>query len=65
MLVLVARGLSNLEIAERLFLSVNSVKTHVRAAYRKIGVSRRVDAVRWVLTHDLAGADEARVGPGS
>ena len=48
-LALIAAGMSNQEIAAHLFLSVNSVKTHVRSAYRKIGVSRRVDAVRWVL----------------
>ena len=61
-LALIAAGMSNKEIAERLFLSVNSVKTHVRSAYRKLGVSRRVDAARWVLTHratSAAGTEEA------
>ena len=61
MLTLIGTGMNNQEIAEHLYLSVNSVKTHVRSAYRKIGVSRRVDAVRWVLMHGVAGADEAGV----
>ncbi|HET6918485.1 MAG TPA: response regulator transcription factor, partial [Jiangellaceae bacterium] len=38
MLGLIARGLSNQEIADAVFLSINSVKTHIRTAYRKLGV---------------------------
>lgn len=37
---------SNAEIAADLFLSVNTVKTHLSAAYRKLGVNRRSAAVR-------------------
>jgi DNA-binding CsgD family transcriptional regulator len=40
-LCLIAQGLSNQEIADRAFLSINSVKTYIRSAYRKIGVERR------------------------
>ena len=54
----IAAGLSNREIADALFLSVNSVKTHIRTAYRKIGVSRRVEATRWAVQHGLE-ADSA------
>lgn len=44
----IARGMSNAEIAEQLFLSINSVKTYVRTAYRKMGVATRSQAVaRW------------------
>ena len=46
-LALIAQGLSNQEIAERAFLSINSVKTYIRSAYRKIGVQRRTQAVIW------------------
>lgn len=56
-LALITRGLSNEEIGAELLLSVNSIKTYVRTAYRKIGVSRRTQAVAWGLTHGLA-ADE-------
>jgi two-component system, NarL family, response regulator LiaR len=48
---LIARGLSNQEIAELTFLSINSVKTYVRTAYRKMGVSTRAQAVLWAVTH--------------
>ena len=49
MLGLIARGLSNQEIAEAAYLSINFVKTHIRTAYRKLGVTRRSRAVGWVL----------------
>jgi DNA-binding NarL/FixJ family response regulator len=48
---LICHGMSNLEIAEQLFVSVNSVKTYVRQIYQKIGVSRRSQAVAWGLSH--------------
>jgi len=38
--------LSNEEIAAKLFVSVNTVKTHIRHIYRKLEVSQRRDAVR-------------------
>jgi DNA-binding NarL/FixJ family response regulator len=50
-LELICRGLSNLEIADQLFVSVNSVKTYVRQIYQKIGVRRRAQAVAWGLAH--------------
>lgn len=46
-LSLIAGGWTNREIADVLFLSVNSIKTYVRSAYRKIGVTRRSQAVLW------------------
>jgi two-component system, NarL family, response regulator LiaR len=46
-MALIAQGLTNREIADRAYLSVNSVKTHIRSAYRKIGVERRSQAVLW------------------
>lgn len=49
----ICRGLSNAEIAEELFLSVNSVKTYIRTAYRKMGVGSRSQAVLWGFRHGL------------
>lgn len=48
-LVLIADGLSNEEIAQACYLSINTVKSYIRAVYRKIGVSTRAQAVAWVL----------------
>jgi len=53
-LSLIARGLSNQEIASQLFLSINSVKTYIRSAYRRIGVESRAAAVSWGIRHGFA-----------
>ena len=46
---MIAAGMSNQEIADRSYLSINSVKTYIRTAYRKIGAQRRSQAVRWAI----------------
>jgi NarL family two-component system response regulator LiaR len=45
-LALIARGLSNREIATQLFVSENTVKTHCSRAFDKLGAARRTQAVR-------------------
>jgi two-component system, NarL family, response regulator LiaR len=45
-LTLVARGLSNREIASQLFVSENTVKTHCARAFDKLGAARRTQAVQ-------------------
>jgi DNA-binding NarL/FixJ family response regulator len=50
-IALITQGLSNQEIADRAFLSINSVKTYIRTAYRKMGVERRSQAVLWGVKH--------------
>ena len=40
-----AEGASRKVLAKRLFVSVNTIKTHIAACYRKLGVSSRLDAV--------------------
>ena len=42
---LVAQGLSNREIGERLFLALNTVKGHNRRIFAKLQVQRRTEAV--------------------
>ena len=48
---LLTLGLGNQEIAEELYLSINSVKSYIRSAYRRIGVTSRSQAVVWCLQH--------------
>jgi DNA-binding CsgD family transcriptional regulator len=45
-LSLIAKGLSNREIAEHLFVSENTVKTHCSRAFDKLGARRRTQAVQ-------------------
>jgi LuxR family maltose regulon positive regulatory protein len=44
-LQLIAQGLSNREIGERLFLALNTVKGHNRRIYGKLGVKSRTQAI--------------------
>ncbi len=41
------------EIATRLFVTRNTVKSQVRSVYRKIGVSTRAEAVAWAIAHGI------------
>ena len=45
-LQLIAEGLSRQEIAAKLVLSLNTVKTHARNIYSKLGVNNQIQAVR-------------------
>jgi DNA-binding CsgD family transcriptional regulator len=46
---LVAQGLTNREVGERLFISKHTVDSHRRCIFRKLGLSSRVQLVRAVL----------------
>ena len=46
-LALITQGLTNQQIAERVYLSINSIKTYIRSAYRKMQVTSRSQAVLW------------------
>ncbi len=45
-LELIAQGLSNKEIADKLFVSLNTIKTHSSNLFLKLEVSRRTQAVQ-------------------
>ncbi|QDE31625.1 MULTISPECIES: LuxR C-terminal-related transcriptional regulator [Shewanella] len=44
-------GSTNLDIANQLFVSESTIKTHLYRAFRKIGVSSRGQAIAWAQTH--------------
>jgi len=46
-LELIAQGMSNREIAEKLFVSENTVKTHSSRVFEKLGARRRTQAVQF------------------
>lgn len=50
-LALICQGMSNQQITERAFLSMNTVKSYVRSLYQKIGVESRTQAVLWGVDH--------------
>jgi DNA-binding NarL/FixJ family response regulator len=50
-LALITQGRSNLEIAALMFVSVNTIKSYIRNAYRKIGVTTRRHAILWGVRH--------------
>jgi DNA-binding NarL/FixJ family response regulator len=52
-LALIARGLSNSEIGATLFLSANTVKTHINRVFTKTGSKSRAQAVRYAHDHGL------------
>jgi len=64
-LALITQGLSNKEIAEKLVVSVNTLKSHIRQAYRKIDVTTRSQAVSWAITHGFAPPDENSLESGA
>ncbi|MFC5495035.1 response regulator transcription factor [Nocardioides caricicola] len=58
-LELIAQGLSNDQIAAQEFISINTVKSSIRVAYRKIDVHTRPQAVAWAVRHGV-GTDIER-----
>lgn len=54
-LLLLQSWLTHTEIADKLFVSVNTVKSHARSIYWKLGVSCRREAVEVARRHSLLG----------
>ena len=66
-LALITQGKSNAEVAALTYLSPNTVKSYIRAIYRKIEVTSRTQAVLWGVNHgfspDHRRIDHWRGGP--
>jgi NarL family two-component system response regulator LiaR len=50
---LVSAGRDNPEIAAALYISTSTVKTHISAILRKLGVSNRLEAAVYAVRHQL------------
>jgi DNA-binding NarL/FixJ family response regulator len=50
---LVATGLTNAEVAERLFLSSRTINWHLSSIYRKLGSHSRTEAARFAVEYGL------------
>ncbi|MFD9595014.1 response regulator [Kitasatospora sp. NPDC059973] len=57
-LALIAEGLSNTEIARRLFVSPATVKTHINNLFAKTGVRDRAQAVAYAFRHGFTGTQQ-------
>jgi DNA-binding NarL/FixJ family response regulator len=64
-LALIGKGHPNADIAAALFLSLNSVKTHIRRIYDKIGVDSRTRAVLWALDNGFRPRPAVRQSSGN
>ena len=66
-LALITQGMSNADIADLTYLSPNTIKSYIRAIYRKIDVASRTQAVLWGVRHgfqpDHHRIDHWRGGP--
>jgi DNA-binding NarL/FixJ family response regulator len=54
-----ARGLSNKEISQELWITEQTVKFHLSNIYRKLDVANRTGAVRWAHEHGLAAEESS------
>jgi DNA-binding CsgD family transcriptional regulator len=54
---LLAEGRSNREIADALFISVNTVKFHLRSIFRELGLRNRVQAAQRYAEHAATSGD--------
>jgi NarL family two-component system response regulator LiaR len=61
-LSLITQGYSNNDIVDTTMLSINSIKSYIRSAYRKIGVTSRSRAILWGIDHGFQPDRSRMVG---
>lgn len=61
----VARGLTNREIASRLFRSERVIDNHVQHCYKKLGIHNRVELTHWAIERGLLSLEDPKPGPPS
>lgn len=57
---LVAKGFTNKEIAEKIFVSVDTVKSHIQSIFKKLGLKHRSQLVIYAFIYDHIKWDEER-----
>ena len=55
-IAMITQGLDNQSIADSASISINSLKSYIRSAYRKMGVTSRSQAVLWGVRHGYLGS---------
>ncbi len=60
---LVATGAGNKEIAQKLFISPNTVKVHLRNIFAKVGAASRTEATLYAIQQGIVKIDEVRPSP--
>jgi DNA-binding NarL/FixJ family response regulator len=50
---LVAKGMTNAQVAKELFVSPRTVNAHLNSVYSKLGFNSRVEATRFAVEHNL------------
>jgi DNA-binding NarL/FixJ family response regulator len=53
-LSMIARGMTNPDIAAELYISTQTIKTHINRIFAKTGSANRTDAIRYARDHHLA-----------
>ena len=60
-LQLMSEGLSNSQLARKLWVTEQTVKFHLSNIYRKLGASNRTEAARWAQLHNLLPTEQGEL----
>lgn len=63
-IAMITQGMTNQAIAQEACISINSLKSYIRSAYRKMGVDSRSQAVLWGVRHGYVGSTAVDQGAG-